>query len=328
MSFMSTLRKIEKANRRAIRAAEKRQRELAKQRKEMAKLADLEQARFEVDEYENRIDLIKSVHKECSKVWDWKSIKSSSPPHMPEKTDKHEQLAKSKLASYKPGLLDKIFNRSEAQVKKLENNIEIAKKADQKEHEEQLKQHKEEYKEWEDTVNVAEKILTGNSEAYLYVLKKLAPFSDISELGSSLSFKIRNQQLMEIDLSVHSDTVIPQEVKSLTQVGKLSTKKMPKSLYYELYQDYVCGCVLRVAREIFAILPLEKVIINALGETLNKSTGHIEEKIILSVLIPRNTIDSLNFDSIDCSDAMSNFIYNMKFKKTQGFEVVEKLEVN
>lgn len=328
MSLMSTLRKIEKANRRAIRAAEKRQRELAKQRKEIAKLEELERARFEVDEYENRIDLIKSVHKECSKAWDWKVIATSIPPSKPDKKDINEQEARARLTNYKPGFLDKILNRSNDKIKKLESDIEIARQNDQKEYADQLKQYENEYKEWEETVKIAEKILSGDSTTYLYVLKELAPFSDISELGSSLSFHIRNSQLMEVDLSVHSDAVIPQEVKSLTQAGKLSIKKMSKGQYYELYQDYVCGCILRVAREIFAILPLEKVIVNAMGEVLNKSTGHLEEKIILSVLIPRDTINRLNFNSIDCSDAMSNFIHNMNFKKNQGFEVVEKLDVN
>ncbi|MFZ5688623.1 MAG: hypothetical protein ACOY9Y_10710 [Bacillota bacterium] len=317
MSLMSTLRKIEKANRRMIREAERRQRELQRRQKELAKMAELEQARYEVELYENRIDLIKSVHKECSKQWDWETIKSSSPPFPQDGMGPNEQKARNQLNNYKPGFLDKVFNRSEVKIKELEKEIDKAKQKDI-----------EELKEWQELVDLAKKVLQGDTAVYLQVLQELSPFADIGELGSSLNFKIINLKIMEVELNVHSESVIPQEVKTLTQAGKISVKKMPKGQYFELYQDYVCGCVLRVAREIFAILPLEKVYINAIGETLNTQTGHMDEKPILSVMIPRNTLEKLNFNNIDCSDSMSNFVHNMKFKKTQGFEPVEKLPIS
>ena len=82
---------------------------------------------------------------------------------------------------------------------------------------------------------------------------------------------------------------------------------MPKTKFYELYQDHVCSCVLRVGRELVALLPVEMVLVTAMGRLLNKKTGHIEEQPILSVLMPRKTLDSLNFDLIDPSDSMDNF---------------------
>ncbi len=102
---------------------------------------------------------------------------------------------------------------------------------------------------------------------------------------------------------------------------------MPKGQYYELYQDYVCGCALRMAREMFALLPLQNVYIHALGEFLNTKTGHLDEGPVLSVQIPRATLEKLNFSKIDPSDSMTNFKYNMKFKKTQGFDFIEKLKL-
>jgi hypothetical protein len=100
---------------------------------------------------------------------------------------------------------------------------------------------------------------------------------------------------------------------------------MTKSNFYELYQDYVCGAVLRVARELFALLPIEMVLVTATGTLLNTQTGHMEEQPILSVAMPRKTLEKLNLDMIDPSDSMSNFIHRMKFMKTKGFAKVERI---
>ena len=58
---------------------------------------------------------------------------------------------------------------------------------------------------------------------------------------------------------------------------------MTKTRYYELQQDYVCSCILRIARDLFALLPLKTVIIHAYDEQLNTETGHEERKLILSI---------------------------------------------
>jgi hypothetical protein len=325
LSLKSTLRKLEAANRRAIRDSERRQRELQKRQREYERLEELERARYEVAYFENRIELIHSVHNECSKKWDWNAIKNSPPPKKPSRVDTNEKEARINLETYKPGLLDRLFNRTEQRIKKLEEELGYAKTSDENNHKGKIKQYESELSEWEDLVDTANKILDGDLKTYTEVIEELAPFEDISELGSSLTFKTDDPTQIQIDLHVLSDEVIPNEAKSLTKAGKLSVKNMPKGQYYELYQDYVCSCVIRVAREIFAILPIEKVYIHALGELLNTQTGHIEESPVLSVMIPRITLEKLNFDSIDCSDSMSNFVHNMKFRKTKGFDVVDKI---
>ena len=107
---------------------------------------------------------------------------------------------------------------------------------------------------------------------------------------------------------------------------KLSVKKMPKTKYFGLYQDYVCGCAIRVAREVFALLPTDMVIVNVIGEILNTKTGYLEEVPILSVSIPKETLLKLNLEMLDPSDAMDNFVHNMKFMKTKGFNPVERID--
>ncbi|MCA9957335.1 MAG: hypothetical protein KC434_21550, partial [Anaerolineales bacterium] len=54
--------------------------------------------------------------------------------------------------------------------------------------------------------------------------------------------------------------------------------------------------------------------------------GLLEETPILSVAIPRETSKGLNFDAVDPSDSMVNFVHNMKFQKTKGFQSVATLK--
>ncbi|WP_235369372.1 hypothetical protein [Pseudomonas fluorescens] len=96
--------------------------------------------------------------------------------------------------------------------------------------------------------------------------------------------------------------------------------------FNELHQDYVCSCALRVGRELLAILPDDLVIVTALDNVLNSSTGHMEEQPILSVAFSRLTVDGLNLETIDPSDAMKNFVHTMSFKKGAGFSAVAALD--
>lgn len=81
-----------------------------------------------------------------------------------------------------------------------------------------------------------------------------------------------------------------------------------------------------LGRELLAILPDDLVIVTAIDNVLNSSTGHMEDQPILSVAFSRATVDRLNMESIDPSDAMKNFVHTMSFKKGVGFSGVSALD--
>ena len=64
MGWKGTVRSIGAAARRHEREAQRRQRELEKQKKLYAKMEAMEQAAHEVAVYENHIEMIQSIHKE------------------------------------------------------------------------------------------------------------------------------------------------------------------------------------------------------------------------------------------------------------------------
>ncbi|EEW10058.1 hypothetical protein [Vibrio mimicus] len=326
MGWKGTVRSINAAAKRADRNAKKRQRELELRRKQNAKMQELEEAAYEVEVFENYIEIIQSMHKECGDEIDWHSVLVSKEPAKPPFFNRLEIHAVNQKEKYKPSFIDRLFKRVESKIKSFDREIESAKKQDQVDFEKSLKKWQQDCKEWVESIEQAKLLIAGVPEAKINTIKELDPFSELDKLGSSLHFAVSDNSLLTINVNIHGEDIIPNEQKSLLKSGKLSVKKMPVGKFNELYQDYVCSSVLRIAREAFAILPDEFILINATDKLLNKVTGHLEEQNILSVYISRSKLYGLNMESIDPSDSMRNFIHKMSFKPTKGFEAVPSVE--
>lgn len=328
MGWKGALRSMEAAARRAERESRRQHKELLRQQKQLQKMLEHERAAFEVQLHENRIDLLRSLHKECGPVWDWRSLSSSPAPTPHVRMHDRENSAKLALQGFEPSFWDKLFRRVDSKKQSLRFAVEQARNADASEYLEAVTKHQKDMAEWQERRQIADRVLAGDIQAFREVIEEIDPFSEISDLGSSVGFQFQNTSIIEVNLTINGQDVIPNESRTLLQSGKLSIKKMPQGQFYELYQDYICGCVLRVAREIFALLPFETTIVTAVGDVVNTQTGHLEEKPLLSVAIPRSTLSKLDLNSIDPSDSMKNFIHQMEFKKNKGFLVVERIEAS
>ena len=295
-----------------------RQKEIQARQKELARLNELEQAALAVEEFENTIDRIQSIHLEADDPINWIKVRSTNPPFRKNEGQIgiHEQEALKKLQNYKPNLVAKLFKQDEKEIETLEKDVIAAREQDEIE-----------YQTWERDVKVATKVIEGDIDTYFEVIQEFNPLDDLTEFGSGFEFFAEDPKIMEIEFDVHSDSVVPKEQLSLTKTGKLSVKPMSKGKYFDIQQDYVCSCVLRIARDMFALLPLEIVYIHAFDTILDTTTGLQKRMIILSVKIEKKILNRLNFNSIDCSDSMQNFQHHMKFKKTAGFSEVQKISV-
>ncbi|MBO4987920.1 MAG: DUF4236 domain-containing protein, partial [Lachnospiraceae bacterium] len=151
------------------------------------------------------------------------------------------------------------------------------------------------------------------------------PFAELVDFGSQFELGTENPKLMVAEFNIKEEDVIPDTMVTLTEAGNVSEKKMTKTAYYEMLQDYVCSVMIRIARDMFALLPVDKVIVHAVDNALNTATGNREEVTYVSVIFDRATFEKINLDAIDPSDSLSNFEYNMKFGKTTGFKPVVKL---
>lgn len=319
------VRSYSAAAKRAEKAQQKKAREATKKYKQQLKEEEIANAVDAVGVYNEYIELIQSAHKNCTETIDWNEIKNTTAPSQPSKSTSNEIHAQKKLDTYHPSILDKVFRSTNKKISQLEKSLEEAKKKDEKENDLAQREYLEELANWKLLQQIAKGVEKGNAESYKDALEYFDPFSDIGELGTQIEFSISANEV-DLDLHINGTEIIPDYTLKQLASGKLSKKDMTKSKFNELYQDHVCSVVLRVARELFAYLPIKKARINAIGQILNSSTGHLEEQPILSVIMIPETINSLNMDTIDPSDSMENFVHNMKFAKTKGFSIVNKVK--
>jgi len=314
MAFTSFSRSS--TNRRYRTQAYRTQKELTDLMRQVEKMQEIQRAKFEVDMYENHLEVLRSIHKECEDEIDWLKLESTSAPFIKGEKGPLQLAAEYALKTYRPSVLDRLLKRTEKKKATLNKAILEAKHED-----EQI------YKAWEDTVSIAQKVNNGDLKAYLHVINEVKLYKeDPFSFGSFFEFMINeHSNNIVVQFTVNSKAIIPSKEKVLTKTGKLSIKEMSKTKFYAIYQDYVCSSVIRIARDLFAILPINEVIIHAMDNQVNDSTGYAEKQTILSVRMTRKVLNSLNLDKIDCSESITNFEHRMRFLKTSGFKPVEKI---
>ncbi len=307
MGPQATMRALEREERRQQRAAIRRQKELERQAKEQAKLSALERAELEVSTFENQLDLLLSLHKEQGPAWDWQSVASCLLPPAPERLAQHELRARQQ-ACFLAGA-----NETTGET------IAQAQSLDDQQYQQELAAHGAETARLEELKSLAHRILVGDLTAYTTALRQLSPLSELSVLGSTIHFTVHSTHLIECILNVAGPQIIPAETKSLTSAGKLSVKATPRARLHELYQDHICSCMLRVARESFALLPVDTLVVTARVESRG---GRHSEEAVLSAVFPRGQLLKLEFDQLDPSDAIETFLHRGDFKasrKTAAF---------
>ena len=157
---------------------------------------------------------------------------------------------------------------------------------------------------WSYYHSVAPAILDGDIDAYLSVIYEVNPLDDLLDYGSGFVFGTDDASKMEIEFTINEDALA--DLKNSVR----------RSQYHEILQDFVCSTSIRIARDIFALLPVESAIVHA----------ELSDSTVLSVSFDRATMSKIRFGMIDPSDTMARFPCNMDFDPMSGFRSVDRLE--
>ncbi|MCK5149417.1 hypothetical protein KAJ87_00635 [Candidatus Pacearchaeota archaeon] len=320
MGWKGVIQELERSSKRA-------QKQRERQFKYEQKMTQIEDCKKEVSCYENHLNSLISFHLEEVNFFDWKKKLSDKKPNEPTKKNIHESEAIKEQKLYAPSFFDKTFSRIEKKKKKLSYNVDLAKTKDDLEYKQSKKDFLKEYTDWKKFNSLAKGVLAGNLKFYIEAIEEIKPFSNVKFSCEDIAVSMKNKKIAILNVKIPSDEeVIPKEIKSFLKSGKVSIKPMPKIRYNELFQDYVCSVSIFLAKRLFSILPLEIVIVNVLKDVLNSQTGHFEKSPVLSVAISNKTLEKINLKNIDPSDCINNFVHNMQFKKSSGFEPVKLLD--
>ncbi|CAM4500325.1 MAG: hypothetical protein LEGION0403_FIIPPAGN_01786 [Legionella sp.] len=318
MGWKGTMRSINANINRREKLAEKQQRY---QQKQAARIA----AYNVVTQQETLLEMLVSLHESCNANMNWDDIRNETTPLEPLIVTSRADIIQRKLDFFKPSFIDKCLKLTAWKKKRMDKKLYRAKEEDRKEYEVLFNDYQNKKNTWNNRQELAKRLGNSDRKVYIDIIKEYGDFVDIP-LGEDLQFMVNDKNELAFDLKIFSkEEIIPDEEYSLRQSGTLSSKKMAKIKGFDIYQDHVCSCLLRVSREVFGLLPISTLQANALLNALNPQTGHLEDQVIISAEIRRETLETLNFIGIDPSDSFKNFIHNMIFTKSKGFNAVERL---
>lgn len=139
---------------------------------------------------------------------------------------------------------------------------------------------------WRFLKNISRKVLSGDIDAYLETIEKMRPVDDLLDYGSDFEFGTDNANCMEVEFRINAHNMLP----SISVVGATA--------YEQLFEEYVCASSIRVARDMFALLPVKYVIIYA-------KNGN---EMILQAKIDKNEVEKIDFSEENPAKIIQKFL--------------------
>jgi hypothetical protein len=318
-SYVASQRREAREQQRVYRAAEKQA--LAE-----AKVREMELAAHVVDRYEQLLRLLSTVHHDCRTPVDWKQVASLPTPTEPPPETGRTTRARADLESYRPGIVARVFGGARKQRAALEVALEEAGRQDANATDAAREKYALLCREVEEARVVAAAVLKGDHTRYADALQGADAFDELAEIATRIAVEGISRDVVRVEIDLPAvDQVVPDEQHTLTGKGKLSTKALAKTRRNEIYQDYVCGAALRACREVFAALPVQWACVSVRTALLDSASGHTGLRPVVSLIALRETVEKLNYEALDPSDGMKNFLHRMGFKKSSGLSAVEAL---
>ena len=141
---------------------------------------------------------------------------------------------------------------------------------------------------WSYYYSVAPAVLNGDIDTYLKLIYEVNPLDDLIEYVYNVEFGTDDPDIMEVEYTVNTD------ILSQTRRG------MNRQDYNDLLQDFLCSLSIRIARDLFALLPINHTIVHTV----------IDDKNIMTVDFDRQTLSKVKFGFIDPSDTVKKFTYS------------------
>ena len=281
------------------------------------------------------------VHEAAPRVWDWRALAQSPIPPEPTRLDHHEAAAVSSLnerladlQGYRPGFFEKLFGAHKTRIAVLEADVEtarslidFAKLTDHAENEIARKRHAEEVQGIHATRRFASLVLSRDTDTWLRMLRALPVVRPFPPLACRQMVEVLGigPDTMRVSIETYGECALPDRVQFMGKRGRMLDKPFPVKRGNEILQDFVCGVGIRVARDLFAFLPLHAIWVDVLTRRIDSSTGHLRPVPVLSTRFDRETLEGLRLEMVDASDAMSHFEHRMDFKVTTGLKPIQPL---
>lgn len=157
---------------------------------------------------------------------------------------------------------------------------------------------------WQYYHSMASKVLSGDIDTYLQLIYEVNPLEDLLVYGGGFEFGTDSSSKIEVEFTVNENIL------------SLAKRQLSTIEYNNLLQDYICSVCIRIARDMFALLPVVNTIVHAV----------LSGNTIISVDFDRANLSKVKFGYIDPSETFLLFNHNMNYNDVTGFAPVVSLE--
>lgn len=285
----------------------------------------LEDAVSEVAMFNQHLHLIQSVHTIPTPKVNWESMAMEPAPVMPTVRFDHKVKAMEALDDYKPNWLDMLLG-NKSKLHALTKNVERAAEQDIEDYKTEFVHWVQNYSYWAKKNQLSKGVLNNDSEAKLTALSEAqqnpinASVVDTKLINHNFN-TYKNGHLLEINIQVNKDNVIPKERKVLCQ-GEVKLESLPIPESNILYREYVCSCVLKCAQDSFNVLPESSVVINVEQVSAGQSN-----ETILSCHIEKGLLEFLLIEDDKPSEILEFFVHLEDFNphRGDGFSAIQTI---
>ncbi|MGH1444448.1 MAG: hypothetical protein ACRBBO_00220 [Cognatishimia sp.] len=295
----------------AARESERKEKDQQRRAMERSNAKDLN----ELDSY---IRHITGLHHETIKVIDWQALAAKPAPLAPEMDLTNSENVRRQLAQHEAGFVEWLMGRGKQTRAALERALDLARSRQHREILAKLAPYHSLVQAWETEQAVCHGVMTGDDGAMLSVIKSQQTLTKIHKLGRGLGFSVQGG-IVHAVLSLHKTNIVPDFQFKYMPSGKLTEVKMPREKTMKLYRAYASSAVLKVASDLFRVIPRESVIVSCVAPCHVADSDYDEEWPVLSVRFNRRDVMALPMDRTDPVQAMRLFNVAEAFHPIHGF---------
>lgn len=274
---------------------------------------DAEEAARQHDEY---LQALTSMHRGCAAVIDWEARAGVTPPPGPRPVHTNERAAQKAMNAYRPTLMSRLLGKVKAERRALRNNVAEGWVLDEKLFSAKEAAYEQGLRLHEEAVALARRVLAGEAAAFRQAISLADPLMPIGRLGERATFTALTPKSYAVKLFLRAEDVMPEQRVRLLASGRVAVQPFPGPDACRLLRDHVCSAGLRAARELFALLPLEDLIITAIEDTPEVNTGRESRRTLIRFRAPRSAIEALDFYELDSVEAMQKLWHRADFDGT------------
>lgn len=271
-------------------------------------------ARDAAVEHEELVQMLVSVHRTCADPLDWSLVAALAPPLPPRHPNKNEKLAQQAYDSYRPSLPARLFGRVRHERRALKNRIAEGWVLDDKLATERNARHEAELALHAETTGLALRVLAREPAAYAQALEQYQPLAATGVFGQRAVMTAMTTRSHAVRLLVKPFDVLPRDRVRQLASGRIAVEPYPQPDHVRLLREHVCSAGLRVAREMFALLPLEEVIVTVVDDTPDAASGEARRRTMLRFGASRADIDAFDFYEVDSVEAMMRLWHRADFE--------------